>query len=262
MKITCDKRTDILKRKAKYQEEYKSQSEKYKAERREYHQARRAVEAKVEQQIHNALMDLDALEFEVMASMSKFGDDKDYDVRIRCNEDRKFDDDSALSWSYSVRLDYTGNIRKESSSWSGLNAVTEAQMNSLRQTLEALERINNFDWEKILSVTIPDYTDIVKTIDPGYDRSKDFDKELFLADIEDCIGKEKLIVAKNNMLYQILKQTPTQYLVVQIPSYAYSKEDLSNIADVVREYSRWPKRMKIDNLISEFKNPLEVIEVK
>ena len=110
-------------------------------------------------------------------------------------KNNKFSDDTALSWSYKAALSSDGEVIKETNSWSGLKAVTESQMQSLTETLEALKYLNSIDWKVLLNKTLPNYKDYRKTDVSKYAgrNTPNFDRMLIEADIEDAISKPTLL---------------------------------------------------------------------
>ena len=133
----------------------------------------------------------------------------------------------ALSWSWSVKLDREGNVVKDSSSWSGLSAVTAENIQDLRNTVDILEILNNIDWKTLLSTKVPNYKDYITMMDPRYEKpDRDYDAELREADIEDIIGDEDAAVFVGNALpdyfrvdeyVSILKETPKRFNVYVFP---------------------------------------------
>ena len=71
--------------------------------------------------------------------------------KIQGNDRNLFDTGKALTWEYTASVDKEGNVQTETSSWSGLQATTREQLDSLRETLRVLEVINQIDWASILS---------------------------------------------------------------------------------------------------------------
>lgn len=101
--------------------------------------------------------------------------------------------DQSLAWDYYVSLDRNGNIKKESGSWSGLNAVTKEQLDDLEKSIEILKKLNDIDWEPILKTNIPNIRDYI-TAEPLPKR--DFTFEQFNADLEDFVGQDVIFVPK------------------------------------------------------------------
>lgn len=169
------------------------------------------------------------------------------EVRIQCNEDNKFSDNSALSWDFSVELTNDGEVVKETGSWSGLKATTEEQLESLQQTLELLKVLNKLDWKTILGDAQdkrPKYSDekYRYEYDEEYEnnRTRDFDRQLTDLDIEESIGKDILIPVNNKGRYYrgpiyfgIVAATPKSYTVYEVPEFGVNDSD-SYKADVYR----------------------------
>ena len=138
MKITCNRRDDILKRKQEYESDRAKRQAKYDEEYRAYkeeeYDRRRSLQEAVIRAIGSTTLNL---EIAVGPRL-----DGGYGVHVS-DEDDKFNDDKALSWDWRVSLDTNGYVKKESSSWSGLNAVSAANLRNLKEIVRVLEILNN-----------------------------------------------------------------------------------------------------------------------
>lgn len=224
MKITANRKEDILKRKAEYEaanEAYHKESDR---RWREYRRAVETVTDPIKEELEYNLGKFSALQFRVDVEEGRWRE-PGLRVHISCDEDRKFNENVALAWSYDAHLqmvdDHVEPVR-ESSSWSGLSATTDAQLESLRQTVKALDYLNSLDWTDLLNRTTPGYSDLFKEELKQPER-EDFEKQLGEAEIEDIIGKDKLIKVKNfsssgyrgNEVYiKIVAETPSQYTIL------------------------------------------------
>lgn len=184
MKITCNRRDDILKRKQEYESDRAKRQakydEEYKAWRDEEHGRGQSLEKAVIRAIGSTTLDL------TIDVGRSFG--TGYRIRIS-DEDNKFDGDKALSWAWEVSLDKNGDVKKESSSWSGMNAVTANNINNLKEIVRVLEILNKIDFKTMLNrVTPPNPDDYITLRNPQYETAPSFDKELMEVDVEDCIG--------------------------------------------------------------------------
>lgn len=192
MKITASRKDDVLRRKA----EYDAQEAAYQSDHSErltrYNEAERDVLDPIQNYLEAELGKFDLLSFRIDVDTAFRG----LEVNIRCDDDRKFGSSSALSWHYEVRLSNKGELRQESGSWSGLQAVTTEQMESLKQTVQALEFINSIDWRELLSVEMPDWDKFMKG---GVERPEfhDFTDELDQAEIEDVLGTDTFLLVRD-----------------------------------------------------------------
>lgn len=221
IKAARDK-ADILKRRDEYRAEYESQKKQAEEEIQSWMKANREILSAVEQEVLSQLGNLvEPLHIDVTAEF-RWGDK--VEVSVRSNEHRVHDKDKALSWTFTVCLNRQGEIVKESNSWSGLNAVTEQQISSLRMSVEALEILNKIDWESALDKEEPDFEKYVKTNEPK-NRDAEFARELDEADVENAIESGNLILGKNDsgklyrgvVYYVVMSETPKQYKVVEVP---------------------------------------------
>lgn len=230
MKITASRKDDILKRKAQYEADLKAYNEREAQSRAALLDAENKILEPIKSYLGRKLSRYNALTFEINVDRAYHGfKDKGVRVWIRCNEHNKFDDDVALSWSYNVDLDSDGNVFRETSSWSGLSATTEAQMRSLHQTISALDFLNDVDWDELVNVDMPAYEDF-------YDNNnkrpakEDFDAELQEAELGELIGSNKIIKCKNwgescpyrgDVWLHLIKETPSMYTANIIPDYVF-----------------------------------------
>lgn len=237
MKITCNRRDDILKRKQEYESDRAKRQakydEEYKAWKDEEYGRRQSLEKAVIRAIDNTTLDLT-----IDVGMS-FG--TGYRIRVS-DEDNKFDDDKALSWTWEVSLDENGDVKKESSSWSGMKAVTANNINNLKEIVRVLEILNKIDFKTMLNrVTPSNPEDYITGPSPKYETAPDFDKELMEVDVEECIGTRKGILGTYSKYYRgdvyhfIMKQTPSSYTVWDIPAY-YVENHEGSLSDLYEKF--------------------------
>lgn len=180
------------------------------------------------------------------------------------DEDDKFNEDKALAWSYRINMDNEGNINKESSSWSGLNATTETNLADLKNIVECLEAIQNIDWASVLGKELPKYDEYVPKFDDDPDSKRNFDREIKEAEIEDLIGSNTLVKTsgldrnwRGQTYVGILKDSGSQYTVFEIPS-RYIDNAIEN--NEIDNYRSDAFRVKKDKLLNSIIYPLDVIE--
>lgn len=237
MKITCNRRDDILKRKQEYESDRAKRQakydEEYKAWKDEEHGRRQSLEKAVIRAIGNTTLDLT-----IYVGMS-FG--TGYRIRVS-DEDNKFDGDKALSWTWEVSLDKDGDVKKESSSWSDMKAVSAANLSNLKEIVRVLEILNNIDFKTMLNrVTPPNPDDYITGPSPEYETAPSFDKELMEVDVEDCIGTRKGILGTYSKIYRgdvyhfIQRETPASYTVWDIPAY-YVENHEGSLSDLYETY--------------------------
>ena len=198
-RITASKRDEVLQRKAQYDADLKAYNRRQAESRKNMRAAEDDIIEPLKQYFDMEFADLDALTFEyrIESDWLGHGEAEGIRVHIQCNEHNKFAKDVALAWSYDVRLNSkTGEVVKESSSWSGLSATTPEQMRSLEQTVEALKILNSMDWKAIMSVRMPKYSDFYDFSDKGPERMN-FRQELSDATITDAIGTNTWVKVYN-----------------------------------------------------------------
>ena len=220
MKIIARKRDDILRDKAAYEADKAKRQEQHEKQDQAYKEAIHRTAAEVKSAIESVLgnhADEVQIRVDVWDSIEVHVD----------NGDDPFGP-SALSWRWSVKLDRAGNVVKDSSSWSGLSAVTAEQIQDLRNTVSILEILNNIDWQTLLNTDVPSYEDYVTVQDTTYEKpDRNYDAELKEADIEDIVGDENAVVSIGEMFSDrfssdvsyasVLKVTPKRINIRAFP---------------------------------------------
>lgn len=196
MKITASKVDDVLRRKTQYDTEKYEWDKENSYRRVQYKKAQDAVMNPVKSALEQKLAKFNALTFEVQVEpdWQASGDlEETLRVRIKCNDtyEARNSESRALVWDWEARI-HKGEVEKKSSSWSGLQACTEDQLESLRQTVRALELLNDLDWEDLLNRQTPSWNEYFGD-QPRQPKGEDWDSELAKAQIEDIIGTNQII---------------------------------------------------------------------
>ena len=269
MKIFSAKLDDLKRARDEWDAETDRREAIRKEESARYEKDRDQAIAPVEYQINQALSKFNLLDFEIDAQpSSSYRGRRGVEVRIRCNQSRVHDETSALSWDWQVNLDSEGNVIKESGSWSGLNATTEENMNSLKQSVEALEYLNSVDWANVLDIALPNYNDYYSEMEPR-GQKPDFDSQIKEEELRQYIGSDKLILGYSLVDYEsrwnrsvptwfiILGETPKQYRVgdVSCGQAQHWFENGYTIEDIVENAKRYTSRVRKDRLMSNLKYP-------
>ena len=224
MKILCKTREDILKDKAAYEEDKKKRQAEYDSQYNAYDNALNKIIAGIQASVEHELGNYaDDVRIDVDISITNY-------IRIKVDNGDNPHDSHALSWSWEVRMNKDGEILKDSSSWSGLTAVTEEQIQDLRDTVSILEILNNIDWSMLLNVEVPDYKNFITMMNPLYEEpDRDYDLELKEVDIESILGDENAAIdigymfgdkySKNRFYATILKSTPKRLTIYVFSEY-------------------------------------------
>lgn len=131
-------RDTISKKKEAYDRDYKN-----------YKKAMREVFQKTEDKVLKEIGET-SIPLEVDVSSSRYLDG--LEVKIT-NGDNPYNGQS-LNWRMNIEVE-DDEVKKESSSWSGLNATTKEHIDNLKENVDVLERINEIDWKSILSDDVP-----------------------------------------------------------------------------------------------------------
>lgn len=270
MKITAGKREDIMREREEYDSRAARQQEEYEEQYDEYRHARGQVLFGVEEEVRSQLSAVD-LDFDIDAREGhifyKGGQDfaTAIEVKIEVHERDKFSESAALAWSYNITLDENGEVKKESSSWSGLKAVTSEQLEDLKKSVNAIELIQKMDWKTILSKELPAYSEYVTTREPSRRDRPNFEQQLMEVELEEAVGARKLIkgkIGRYDYLFGILKETPKKYQAFAIPEYYIDNaEENQSVADVVEEQKRYGVTLYDKaKFVSMLTKPLDIIE--
>lgn len=263
MKITCTKRDDILKRKSEYEADRASRQSKYDAQYRKYLEEDGRREEKIRNDVIGAIGET-SLDLEIRVS-GRF--EHKYEISVS-DENDKFNEDKALSWDWKVYLDKNGDVKKESSSWSGMNAVTAKNLSNLKEIVRVLEILNNIDFKMLLEeIRPPRYQDYVTENNPKYETALDFDRELMEADIEDAIGTRKGILGTGSKFYRgnvyhfIQRETPSSYNMWDIPAYYVEKND-GSLSDLFEKYNDAGSNynMRKDKFFETIEKPIKIVD--
>lgn len=120
-------------------------------------------------------------------------------INIEANENRKSDNDVALSWRWKASLDDEGNVVKDSGSWSGLKVTTPEQIADLEESVRVIKILNNLDWADVLNNPIPNYkedyadTDLANEHRDRVANRPKFEDNMLAAKLEDLIGTNTAI---------------------------------------------------------------------
>ena len=261
MKITCSKRDDVLRRKAEYEADKAERTKRYNEQYAQFKKARLVSEDKIVSFVSQAVSSC-GLDLDITASM---GWNSGWTVRIDDTDD-KFNEDKALAWDYKVELDRDGNVKKQTSSWSGMHGTTEANIEYLKKIVKCLEILNGLDWETLFNENpYPNHSDYVTERNPQYDRNvEDFDAQLLEIDIEEMVGTNRGVKRDSSRDFRsdvytfIVKDSGSQYTVFDIPTYSLDRLDESTI-DRFKSYTyRVAKKKFFDTLVK----PIEYYDLE
>lgn len=196
MKITCSKRDDLMR--ARYDYDTLTNQYKKKVDEGE-NKARFAtdeVAAHIEDEIRSQIGSTSlAIDIDVRTDWDFINGEEHtgWKVTIQAHEhDKHTNDNAALAWNWSAKLGPEGDVKKESGSWSGLQAITPEQIDDLEESVRILRELNNMDWSVILNKAIPRYSDYIdkeaqSRLHDLKQNRPDFDRQILEADIEDAI---------------------------------------------------------------------------
>lgn len=185
------RRREIDQQAQKYNVERDAKKNEYDAQAGNYRRIVRNIEDNVRSNLEQVLPYSDLIDINVSRDYN-WSSGTPY-LSVKISYDLHKTKNQSLAWSYSVGLDRDGNIKKESNSWSGLNAVTQEQLDDLEKSIEILKKLNIIDWESIVKTDVPSVKDYVTTKTLP---EKDFTFEQFNADLEDFVGQDVIFISK------------------------------------------------------------------
>lgn len=269
MKIYSSRLDDLRRERDEWDAETDRRNAIHGEELKKYRKAEAEIIAPVEYKISSALKKFTALDFEINGETAGgYRGSRGLEFRIRCNESRVHDENSALSWNWSVSINGEGEVVKNSGSWSGLNATTEENMKSLRQSVEALEYLNSLNWSELIDVATPEYSDYISDLGPRGSRPN-FEQQIKEAEIAEYVGKDVMLFGYSMPEYEsrwnrstktwfiLLGETPKQYKVGEISAYQaqYLFEQGKTIDEIIESAKRYSSRYRKDRIISTLKYP-------
>lgn len=274
MKIFASRRDEILRRQSEYEAADDRNRAKLEDASNRFHRAQANVFSGVEEEIRRQLGDkIGELNIRVD---TYFGGGLHVEIGNSTGSPRR-SPNASLTWNWSATLDGTGNVKKESSSWSGLEATTLAQIEDLKLCVEQLEIINTMDWAKLLDVTLPEWKDYQVTDLEDIGPRPNFKQELLEADLEELVGRNALVRCgqgrnyRGQVYYQILRDSGSQYTVKELAaSYVeaiqkgkamttYNQDPITTIAELIN-YSGETMRIRKSNFVANVIQPLDIIE--
>lgn len=272
MRITAGRREDILRDKAKYDAEAGRRKAISDEADSRYGEAQYAREREVEDYLKSKLAKFDLLQFNIQVDFYYNGSGR---VVIECDNDRKFDDNVPLAWTYRADCKWRDDdtVTRETSSWSGLNAIKPEHIASLKQSIDAIEFLNSVDWESLLVHTGPRGKDYRTDFEPDEEfdslSERNFDQELIELDLEEAAGTNKWFKfsdsgrSYNFFWARIDKVSPATYSVSELSNRQVenlkkmSPEDFEKYKEWYAEHHRYKK----SEFINKLYKPLESEEL-
>ena len=256
MKIFANRRKDILKLKQDWELEHNAKFDEYKQDLQmisdEYYRITKPIEDDL-----NQIIGANTSSLSTYITVYR-GYRGSLEIRLRFSE-HDFSDD-AFSWIYSISLNKIGKVTQTIYSWSNIDV---ASIDVLLETAETIKRIESINWRELVNKPRPSYEDLHKENIAKYGEDvPDFDQMLIEADVSEVVNQPILLKGRypsllGTVYYMVLRETRTQYEVVQIP-----------VADVERSNSlsealqgKQPYKISKAKFIERLIKPIEKVEV-
>lgn len=268
MKITCSKKDDILRQKAEYEAKKAKYDEMYDEAEGKWNEAHYDIYTPVKEYIVSQLSRFNLLSFDVSVHRGWSG--RGLEVRIQCNERNIHSDAVALAWNYDVKMDDLGKIVRDTGSWSGLKATTQEQIDSLKQSVEAIETIYNFDWDSLINKEMPnrkDYFTEELYLNAPKSPETSWEKQLEEAEIEDAIGTNTWFKCEvkdsesgrwRGFWVNFVKATPKRYFVDMVNTWR--GESAEQVLERIRDERRYKYIQQIAKHNVSLSQPIEKVE--
>lgn len=241
--ISASKRDDLLKEKAAWKFKYDARKQLHDDQIRNYRKAtydwsERIVNL-VKSQFSSYISKLPNLRVSAESGWNS--------IQISFNYEDRNNANISLRWSYTITLKESGEVARESNSWSGFDATTPEQIDDLMNSVSFLKAIVDFDWAPILNKANeeePKYQQYVGVRDPDYDpdyKDPGYDKMIKEATLDEIVGKDIWVKGKDYqpVWYKLISATPAFYTYVEMkestisysPEYALEKVKSDNKYD-------------------------------
>lgn len=268
MKIYSSRVDDVRQRRKEWEDRYRPLKEKNDAENKAWREADRAIMRDIEQETAAAIGPV-AIDLNIHAGYGFSMSSARY--RIEVEHNNQLGDSSkgaALRWSMTVELDEDGNVAKETSSWSGLQAVTPEQIEDLKESVRVIEKLNQIDWKPILDKAVPQYSDYIDKENSDELRKMDsekpnFDKEERMAALEDAAESGAWIKMKGRPETDYYRGSSRGDYVVRIdkltPKFATVHITVTGEDGQPVEQYQTDERIGIDKLLRYIPYPVETV---
>ena len=167
--IYAERKEDILKAQAEWQERYNARKAEYDAQIVQYESARadwqNQVDAAIREEFKEYISNLKLGTVSITVKRGELISNTSVEITYSSNT-------CALDWSYKIRLNIEGKIFKDSSAWTGLRATTPEEADDLLASAQFIRAIVNFDWGSLLQKIndeAPRYKNIVTINNPECD---------------------------------------------------------------------------------------------
>lgn len=270
--VTAARRDDIIRRRDEYDAAAARNKAKEQDSSRRFRNAQDEVFTAVENEIRQQLGDRAGNL--IIRVESRWGHGLSVNIGNSSGGPRR-DPTASLTWSWSAYLNQEGEVAKESSSWSGLEATTMDQIADLKVCVDQLEAINTMDWKALLDRSLPEWKDYMVTDLEDIGPRPNFDQELMEADIEDIVGQNVLVKMgqgrnyRGAVYFQILRDSGSQYAVKEVPASYVDQVNqgkpintmngtVNTVADLVENYGT-TIRVRKTNFFNDLITPLQTI---
>ena len=261
MKITSSRLDDVRREKEDYERDYEEQKARYDEQNAAYTRATRAVLDNIESALLQQINARTSQKVRVTARRDfSYRDPSESLVEVRVYAE---DPGWPLRWSWQASVSQdTGEVMKDSNSYSGIEATTPENISMLKESLDVMDYlVNQVDWDTLLHTQLPKGSDYLTMKRPEHRSFAQAEEDALIAD---CVGQPILVkctVTINNYRgdkwVKFLSQTAAFYNIITLSS-SYSAEELENNFKELSE-PKFPQRISKAKIRPV--TPFETVEI-
>ena len=262
MKIVRASRLDDIRRERdEWDSKNAEQKAKFDAQIKRYDEAVKAVTNGIVAHIEETLVGVDIYNKSIDVDAGW----KTLTVRVKGGKNH--DENSALTWEWKVSLGRDGNIVRDSSSWSGMQVNTPAQVQDLKNIATAIERLSTIDWDNLLNVQIPEHEDYI-TERASIGTRPNFEDQEIEAELSNLVGTnvgvEGAEIGGNSnrraYWYIIVAESAKQFQVIGIHMHTIRRIEEGDtnmtIQQLIDREKQYPTRVSKEKFLSVITKPL------
>lgn len=206
MKITASRKDDLLRQRDEYDATTNEMRDRAKKQEEDWREVIYDQQGELEKRI-SEMIGSTPLNLEIRVDPWGYHGAKYWGVDVKAHESDKFDDRTALSWNWEVKMDNNGNIVKDSGSWSGLKAITADQIADLEESVRILKTLNNMDWNTILTSPKAEWEDYIDhnlglEIRDRKTNRPDFESQIQAEELQELIGGNVALQLKQDSYWR------------------------------------------------------------
>ena len=262
MRIISSRLDDVRLEKEEYERDYAEKKAAYDEQRAAYTRATRAVLSNIESALLQQIQSRTSQNVKVKAERGySFRNPNESLIEVRVYAE---DSGWPLRWTWYASVDpVTGEVVKDSNSYSGIDATTPENIQMLKESLDVMDYlVNDVDWNTLLHTQLPSGKDYFTMKEP---EQRNFAKQEKEALIADCIGQPIVVKCTvegdkytDKKWIQFLGQSASFYTIITIAGGTRSAEEVAERYEELRKYT-YPFRISKAKI--QPVTPFETVEI-